>query len=144
MSTSNKDEDIGHLVELAHEDLSRRSADAAQPASKKRPSLGKGWVFAVWLVAAALWGWHLWPTGPSDAQVKAELEALMSEARTSVERHLAEHQSLPDQLPAPVPAALVRYEVIDRMAQPPTYALVGQIDEISVRWTNAKTTGGKP
>ena len=144
MSTPNKDDDIGHLVELAHEDVSRRSADAAQPASRKRPSLGKGWVLAVWLVAAALWSWHLWPTGPSDAQIQAELEVLMNEARTAVERHLAEQQTLPDRLPSSLPEAVIRYEVIDRLAQPPTYALVGQIDEISLRWTNAKTVGSKP
>lgn len=144
MSTPNKDEDIGHLVELAHEDLSRQNAGAAQPPSRRRPCVGRGWVMVVWLAAAALWGWQLWPVGPSDAQVQAELEEQINEARTAVERHLAEHQSLPDRLPAPVAAVVVRYEVIDRSARPPTYALVGQVGEFSLRWTNATSAGSKP
>jgi len=144
MSAPDKDDDIGHLVELAHDDVSRRNADAAQAVPRRRSGLGRVWVVAVWLAAALLWGWQLWPSGPSDAQIQAELEALMSEARTAVERHLAEHRVLPDRLPAPVAAVVVRYDILDPSAQPPTYALFGQIGEFSLRWTNAPSAGSKP
>jgi hypothetical protein len=144
VSATNKDDDIGHLVYIAQDEVSRRNAGTAQPTSAKRPSLGTGWVLVVWLAAAALWGWQLWPKGPSEAEVKAELDTLMGEARESVERYLATQRSLPERLPVPVPALVVRYEIIDRTAQPPTYALTGVIGEVSQRWTNATAPGGKP
>jgi hypothetical protein len=140
MSTQ-KNDDINQLVDQAQNALRQGARDSLRPNARK-PFARAGWSGMAWLAAIALWGWHLWPQGPNDAEIGRELALLVGEARDSVERYLRENQALPAQLPAPALSLVISYQVIDPSATPPLYALDGRIGHVSQHWTNATVSGG--
>jgi hypothetical protein len=143
MSTPSEDQDIGQLVDRAQHTLRQAPPDPGQTPGRRVLS-SPVWACGVWLTALALWGWQLWPHEPSEEEVRNELQALITEARGAVERHVAETQALPERLPAATPALVISYEVIDASASPPVYALTGRIGTVSQRWTNAATPKATP
>lgn len=140
MSTPQND-DINKLVDRAQNKL-RQDAQGIPRQAARRPLIGVSSSALAWIAAIVLWGWQLWPTGPSDAEIGKELALLVSEARDSVERYVKENKSLPAQLPDPALSLVVDYQAIDPAATPPRYALEGRIGQISQRWTNADAPGG--
>ena len=135
-----KYDDINQLVDRAQSSLRRNAEDSPQPGVRK-PFIRTGWTGLAWLVAIALWGWHLLPGGPSDAEIGKELSVLIGEARDAVERHTRENKALPDALPDPALALVIGYRVVDASVTPPVYALEGRIGNVSQRWTNASVPG---
>jgi hypothetical protein len=136
-----KDDDINQLVDRAQNKLRQDAQGSPRPAAR-RPRIGVSSSVLAWLAAIALWGWHLWPQGPNDAEIGRELALLVGEARDSVERYLRENKALPAQLPDPALPLVVGYQVIDPSATPPRYALDGRIGHVSQHWTNANVSGG--
>lgn len=143
MSTPSEDQDIGQLVDRAQHTLRQAAPDSGRP-PERRVLSSPVWAGVVWAIALVLWGWQLWPHEPSEEEVRNELQALITEARGAVERHVAQTQTLPERLPAATPALVISYEVVDASASPPVYALTGRIGAVSQRWTNAATPKATP
>jgi hypothetical protein len=141
MNTPKHDDDIGQLVDRASDRLRQTAPESPRPVARKAFA-GVGGNVLAWLAAIVVWGWQLWPAGPSDAEIGRELALLVDEARDSVERYVKENNVLPAQLPAPGLALVVGYQVIDPASTPPRYALEGRIGHVSRQWTNAAAPGG--
>jgi hypothetical protein len=140
MSTP-KNDDINQLVDRAQNKLRQDAHGSPRPAAR-RSVIGISSSVLAWLAAIVLWGWQLWPSDPSDAEVGKELAVLVSAARDSVESYLKENRVLPEQLPDQALSLVVGYRVIDPAATPPRYVLEGRIGHVWQHWTNADVPGG--
>lgn len=136
-------DELSSLAAQAERAAARQAASAAaarenQLSAGRRRARLLGWGVALWLVAAALWAWQTRSLWLDDSLAKQDLAALMEEARTQVEAVRQKQGQLPDALPSPALAVVIRYEVVDAAANPPVYRLEGTLGPARQTWTNAK------
>ena len=133
-------EDLNALADQAAQTVERQHAQAsaaaqsAQAALQKRGRLKWGWL--MWAAALVLWGWQLRGPLMHDSQSRADLAALMEQARTEVDAAVKSQGRLPDALSSPALASIVKYEVMDAASNPPAYRLEGRLGEVSQTWSS--------
>jgi hypothetical protein len=129
--------DLNELIGKAKQDLDAEAMRSPPTQKKKGPELKGPLTLIMALIALTLLAQHFFAGRLTSDMINADLVLLSERAQQSIMQYYRDNQQLPPYIPDPSLRAILRYEIIDALSNPPQFSLQGEIEGVSVSRHNA-------